>query len=120
MALDFSNGAFGVVHASRWATGHLNELRLRIYGDKGGIEVVHNLNGSELKACMGEDIENAKWQVLDAGTVPTNYQRFVDAVRSGVQAEPSFRHAAELQKVLDLAAVSDEKRAELRAHAETH
>ena len=43
MALDFSNGAFGVVHASRWATGHLNELRLRMYGDKGGIEVVHNL-----------------------------------------------------------------------------
>jgi predicted dehydrogenase len=119
MALDFSNGAFGVVHASRWATGHLNELRLRIYGDKGGIEVVHNLNGSELKACMGEDIENAKWQVLDAGSVPTNYQRFADAVRNGIQAEPSFRHAAELQKVLDLAVVSDEKRAELRAHADT-
>ncbi|TIM71082.1 MAG: Gfo/Idh/MocA family oxidoreductase [Mesorhizobium sp.] len=120
MALDFSNGAFGVVHASRWATGHLNELRLRIYGDKGGIEVVHNLTDSELKACMGEDIENAKWQVLDAGTVATNYQRFVDAVRNRVQAEPSFRHAAELQKVLDLAVVSDEKRAELRTHAETH
>lgn len=119
MALDFSNGAFGMVHASRWATGHLNELRLRIYGDKGGIEVVHNLNGSELKACTGEDIENAKWQALDPGSVPTNYQRFVDAVRSGVQAEPSFRHAAELQKVLDLAVVSDEKRAELRAHADT-
>jgi hypothetical protein len=81
---------------------------------------VHNLTDSELKACMGEDIENAKWQVLDAGTVATNYQRFVDAVRNRVQAEPSFRHAAELQKVLDLAVVSDEKRAELRTHAETH
>ena len=40
MALDFTNGALGVVHASRWATGHLNELRLRIYGDRGGIEVL--------------------------------------------------------------------------------
>ncbi|ESZ60479.1 Gfo/Idh/MocA family oxidoreductase [Mesorhizobium sp. C120A] len=119
MTLDFSNGAFGVVHASRWATGHINELRLRIYGDKGGIEVVHNLEGSELKACVGEDIENGKWQVLDAGTVPTNYQRFVDAVRSGVQAEPSFHHAAELQKVLDLAMVSEQKRTELRASADT-
>ncbi|MER8366418.1 Gfo/Idh/MocA family oxidoreductase [Mesorhizobium sp. M1378] len=118
MSLDFSNGAFGVVHASRWATGHLNELRLRIYGDKGGIEVVHNLTGSELKTCIGEDVENAKWQVLDAGTVATNYRRFVDAVRNGVQAEPSFRHAAELQKVLDLAVVSDEKRAELSTHAD--
>lgn len=119
MTLDFANGAFGVVHASRWATGHFNELRLRIYGDKGGLEVVHNLEGSELKACMGANIETAKWQVLDAGTVPTNYQRFVDAVLSGVQPEPSFHHAAELQKVLDLAVVSDEKRAELRANADT-
>ncbi|CAN7471353.1 Gfo/Idh/MocA family oxidoreductase [Mesorhizobium amorphae] len=119
MTLDFANGAFGVVHASRWATGHFNELRLRIYGDKGGLEVVHNLEGSELKACVGANIETAKWQVLDAGTVPTNYQRFVDAVLSGVQPEPSFHHAAELQKVLDLAVVSDEKRAELRAHADT-
>jgi len=49
--------------------------------------------------------------------VPTNYQRFADAVRNGVQGEPSFRHAAELQKVLDLAVVADEQRAELRAHA---
>ncbi|WP_192181434.1 Gfo/Idh/MocA family protein [Mesorhizobium amorphae] len=119
MTLDFANGAFGVVHASRWATGHFNELRLRIYGDSGGLEVVHNLEGSELKACMGANIETAKWQVLDAGTVPTNYQRFADAVLSGVQPEPSFHHAAELQKVLDLAVVSDEKRAELRAHADT-
>ncbi|TIU32430.1 MAG: Gfo/Idh/MocA family oxidoreductase, partial [Mesorhizobium sp.] len=119
MTLDFANGAFGVVHASRWATGHLNELRLRIYGDKGGIEVVHNLDGSMLKACVGENVENAKWDVLDAGTVPTNYQRFVEAVKSGVQTEPNFRHAAGLQKVLDLSVVSDEKRAELRANADT-
>ncbi|MER9797088.1 hypothetical protein NKJ36_08065 [Mesorhizobium sp. M0142] len=50
--------------------------------------------------------------------MPANYQRFIDAVRNGVQAEPSFRHAAELQKVLDLAVVSDEKRAELSTHAD--
>lgn len=113
MTLDFSNGAFGVVHASRWATGHLNELRLRIYGDRGGIEVVYNLDGSHLKACVGANVDDAIWEELDAGAVPSNYQRFADAVRTGVQGEPSFRHAAELQKVLDLAVVSDEKRAEL-------
>ncbi|MBZ9871840.1 Gfo/Idh/MocA family oxidoreductase [Mesorhizobium sp. BR1-1-9] len=119
MTVDFSNGAFGVVHASRWATGHLNELRLRIYGDRGGLEVVHNLDGSSLKACLGENVDDGIWEELDAGTVATNYQRFADAVRTGVQAEPSFRHAAELQKVLDLAVVSDEKRAELAASAQT-
>ena len=119
MALDFSNGALGVVHASRWATGHLNELRLRLYGDRGGIEIVHNLKDSVLKVCAGENIDNGVWETLDAGTVPTNYQRFADAVRSGVPPEPSFRHAAELQKVIDLAVVANQKRAELPVHADT-
>ena len=39
MTVSFTNGALGVVHSSRWATGHVNELRLRVYGDKGSFEV---------------------------------------------------------------------------------
>ncbi|MEL6965616.1 MAG: Gfo/Idh/MocA family oxidoreductase, partial [Pseudomonadota bacterium] len=35
----FNNGAIGVIHSSRWASGHQNDLALRIYGDKGGLEV---------------------------------------------------------------------------------
>jgi predicted dehydrogenase len=47
--------------------------------------------------------------------VPTNYERFAEAVRTGKNLEPSFRHAANLQRVLDLAMASDQKRAELAA-----
>ena len=113
MAVDFKNGALGVVHSSRWATGHLNELRLRVYGDKGGLEVVHRSDGSELKACIGKNVETATWDVIDAGTVPTNYDHFVEAVRKGKNVEPSFRHAANLQKILDLAMVTNESRQEM-------
>ena len=87
---------------------------------RAAIEVVHNLKGSQLRVCLGEDIESGDLASdIDAGPVPTNYQRFAEAVRTGVTPEPSFRHAAELQKVLDLAVVADEKRAELRAQADT-
>jgi predicted dehydrogenase len=113
MAVDFSNGALGVIHSSRWATGHLNELKLRVYGEKGSLEVRHTTEGSWLRGCTGEDVEGAIWRDIDAGTVPTNYERFVDAVLLGQNVEPSFRHAADLQKVLDLAMVSDERRTEL-------
>jgi predicted dehydrogenase len=115
MNVDFSNGALGVIHASRWATGHFNELRLRVYGDKGSVEV---LNGktSHLKVVMGEDIETATWRDLEVPPVPTNYQRFAEAVRTGQMQEPSFRHAAELQKVLDLALVTEQERRELPTH----
>lgn len=113
MTAEFANGAMGVVHASRWAVGHLNELRLRMHGDKGAIEVIHTPDGSTLKACLGDDIEKGIWKDIDAGTVLTNYQRFIDAVRAGKTVEPGFRHAADLQKVLDLAMVTEKERREL-------
>ena len=115
MAVDFDNGALGVIHASRWATGHLNELKLRIYGEKGSLEVRHTTEGAWLRGCSGEDIETATWHDIDAGKVPTNYDRFVAAVKAKKNAEPTFRHAANIQKVLDLAMVSEDKRQELKA-----
>lgn len=113
MTVDFANGALGVIHSSRWATGHLNELRLRMHGDRGALEVVHSTEGSSLRGCLGEDVEKAVWREIDAGTVPTNYQRFAAAVTAGEQVEPGFRHAAELQKILDLAIETEKERREL-------
>lgn len=114
MTVDFANGALGVIHASRWATGHLNELRLRMHGDRGALEVIHSTEGSRLRGCLGEDVEKAVWREVDAGTVPTNYQRFAAAVLANQQVEPGFRHAADLQKVLDLAIETEKERRELK------
>ncbi len=113
MTAEFSNGALGVIHASRWATGHLNELRLRMHGDRGALEVIHTPEGSSLRGCIGEDVETARWREIDAGQVPTNYERFVAAVRERRPVEPGFRHAADLQKVLDLAIEAETARREL-------
>jgi predicted dehydrogenase len=112
MSLEFGNGALGVVHASRWATGYLNTLRLRAYGEKGGIEIQHGHDGSLLRLCAGEDVDTQTWRDVQVEAVPTNYHRFYEAVRTGVQGEPDFRHAAELQKVLDLGLVSENERRE--------
>ena len=114
MAVDFTNGALGVIHATRWATGHFNELRLRVYGEQGGVEVQHRHDGSKLlrlpRRRMPKRAPGRRWR---SSPCPTNYQRFADAVRAGKNQEPSFRHAANLQKVLDLAMVSDAERKEL-------
>ncbi len=116
MAVDFSNGALGVIHSTRWATGHFNELRLRVYGERGGIEVQHRHDWSKLRVCLGEDIETGTWKDMDAPAVPTNYQRFAEAVRTGKNQQPDFRHAANLQRVLDLAIASDNEHRELATH----
>ncbi|WP_374622020.1 Gfo/Idh/MocA family protein [Devosia sp.] len=112
ISAEFGNGAIGVIHSSRWASGHSNDQRLRVYGNKGGLELSHGHWGSLLRVCAGEDVATSTWREVRADPVPTNYQRFAEAVRTGIQSEPGFRHAAGLQKVLDLALVADRDRRE--------
>ncbi|MDB5542144.1 MAG: Oxidoreductase, partial [Devosia sp.] len=114
ISAEFANGAIGTIHSSRWASGHSNDQRLRVYGNKGGLELSHGHWGSLLRVCAGEDVATSTWREVKAEPVKTNYQRFVEAVRTGMQTEPSFRHAAGLQKVLDLALVADLDRKEHR------
>lgn len=107
MNVDFSNGAIGTIQASRTAAGQLDQLRLRVYGDKGSIEMIYDTGRSYLRACMDRDLDTANWRDIPFDPVDTNYKRFVAAVRDGRTLEPSFRRAATIQKVLDMAQVSD-------------
>ena len=107
MSVSFANGALGVIHASRFATGHINELRLRMHGTTGALEVIHRTDGSSLRTCLGKDVEKGLWRDVACKPVETNYQRFARAVKTGHTLEPSFRHAAAMQKILDQAARSD-------------
>ena len=116
MSVEFSNGALGVIHASRFATGYLNTLRLRVFGDKGAIEVQHGTDGSTLRACVGEDAEPPLWREVTVDPVQTNYQRFAAAVKAGQSLDPTFRHAANLQRIIDNAMASDRDRRELATH----
>jgi predicted dehydrogenase len=103
-----SNGAIGTVHASRFASGHLNDLQLRIYGTKGGLDVRWVKNVSTLYACSG-DLTKAEWNEVKTPAVPTNYERFIAALRGERHDGPGFERGAELQQVLDLAEQSDAK-----------
>ena len=107
MHLQLENGAVGVVHATRMASGHFNDLRLRIFGLKGGLDVRYEREVSTLRACTGDDILTATWHDVDVPAVQTNYQRFITAIRGGTQVQPDFARGAALQKVLDLALQSD-------------
>jgi predicted dehydrogenase len=110
MNVDFSNGAIGTIQASRTAAGQLDQLRLRIFGEKGAIEVIYDTGRSYLRACVDRDLDTANWRDIPYDPVETNYQRFVGAVRASKTQEPSFRRAADIQKVLDMAQLSDRER----------
>ncbi len=106
---EFSNGAIGIIQASRFMTGHDNELHLRIHGDKGAVEVKHFEGWTELRMCLGENIHKMAWHHIKPQPVETNYRKFVNALVTGKNGDPDFRRAADLQKVLDICFKHDGK-----------
>ncbi|NBE08284.1 Gfo/Idh/MocA family oxidoreductase [Rhodobacter sp. CCP-1] len=103
MQLRLANGALGTVTASRFATGHLNDLRLRLHGDRGALDVAFEKGKSRLSACLAPDLEAALWRRVPCPPVPTVYRRFIAAIRGEGPAIPDFARAARLQALLDRA-----------------
>lgn len=103
MQLVLENGALGTVAATRFATGHLNDLRLRIYGDKGGLEVRWEKDVSSLRACLEDKMQTAEWHDVAAPVLASIYQRFIAAIRGEGLADPDFARGAALQRLLDRA-----------------
>lgn len=104
MNLQCENGALGTISATRFASGHHNDLRLRIYGDKGGLEVLFEKGVSQLNACLEQDLQSEQWQEIELQKVDTIYQKFVSAIQGDGISDPSFEHGARLQEILDGAA----------------
>lgn len=103
----FANGALGTIHTSRWATGHANSLRLRVFGDKASLVVDLDESYTSLKICQGEDVDTVKWKTLRCGRTPNNFQRFIHSIRTGVNDQPDFARGALVQKWLDASWASD-------------
>jgi len=82
----FKNGALGLIHSSRWATGHANSLRARVYGDKGAIEVDLDRSMNEYYICSGtKNIDRARWRAVRCRPAPNNQERFIKSIRTGKQ-----------------------------------
>lgn len=102
MTVELGNGALGVIHASRWATGYANVLSLQVFGSNGSLKVMTTGQKSSLHRCIGPDIDSQTWQEVLCPPVRSIYQRFIESIRDGKQANPDFRRAARMQRVLDL------------------
>lgn len=100
-------GAIGTLHATRFATGHINDLRLRVWGTTGAVEVTNTGDLGTLRTCLPPNLEAALWEDVPLSPVQTNYQKFAAAVMSGGPQDPDFAHAARLQAVLDGVIASD-------------
>lgn len=98
----FACGALGVLHASRWATGQCNTVGLRVFGDRGAIDL--NLDRppeSQLRICHGaKAVVHSQWKDVACPPVPDMYARFIQSIRRGQQGQTSFEEGAMIQSYL--------------------
>jgi predicted dehydrogenase len=104
---ELTNGAIGVIHNSRWATGYKNQLRLQIHGDKGAIRIDLDKSYEELDICRGKGVDPAEWKTLKTGKTPNMYRRFITSIQTGKNDQPDFARGAAIQKVIDACFESD-------------
>ena len=100
----FSGGAIGTIHATRWAVGFVNREFVRVYADKGCIDVDFNRSLNSYRIYLQA---SKKWKTVTCRPTPTNYERFVRAIAEGVRDESDFQNGFRIQQYLDASFRSD-------------
>jgi len=114
MTVEFANGAIGSIQTTRWMTGHINRLFLKISGTEGSVSFDSKLSDTSYKICKEADIETDTWKTVEVKATPDIQQRFIKSIRTGQQDQPDFRRGAEIQKLLDASFESNEQKKPVR------
>jgi len=94
-------GGIGVVHSSRWATGHHNSLRCRVYGDQGAVEIDLDSGYDIYRVVKGATaMKKGAWKVVQCPPTPNNYERFIRAIKSGKNDVSDFANGCKVQAYL--------------------
>ena len=99
--LRFVGGALGVIHTTRWATGHANHLRCEVHGTDGAMQFDLDAGYDVLNTCLGRDALKSKWKAVTLKPAPTMYQRFITSIRTGVSGQADVFRGAQIQAYLD-------------------
>jgi predicted dehydrogenase len=102
-----ADGALGCVHATRWATGHMNSLRVRVYGDEGAVEVDLDRSYDQYRLTRGNAIRKALWKDVSCRKTPTQYERFIKGIRAGRSDVSDFENGTRVQAYLEASLDSD-------------
>jgi len=103
ITVQYASGAIGAVQTTRFATGHVNSLRLSIHGEKGAFRVDLDASATDYEECFVQksDGKTSPWTTVAARPVPTLYERFIRSIKKGVNDQPDFQRGWKIQQALD-------------------
>ena len=94
-------GGLGTIQATRWATGHPNQVALGVYGTEGAIEIDLEASDRQLRTCLGRDIHTCTWKTQELKPTPNNFQRFIKSIKTGQNDQADIFRGAQIQAYLD-------------------
>ena len=103
----FEGGAIGTIHSTRWASGYKNREFVRVYGDRGTVEVDFDKSKD---TCQVFTVDSGEWETVTCEATPDNYERFVTAVRTGKNDVSDFENGYKIQQYLHFSELSQEKK----------
>ncbi|BAM03680.1 Gfo/Idh/MocA family protein [Phycisphaera mikurensis] len=99
--LDLDGGGLALAQATRWASGHPNQVALGVYGTEGAIEIDLEDSWTKLRHCLGEARHRSGWTAVDLAKTPTNYDRFIASIATGEQDQADILRGAKIQAYLE-------------------
>jgi len=104
----FKNGAIGSIHSTRWATGHMNSIRVRVYGDKGAVEIDLDRAADEFQVVRGAAaMKKGLWTTVKCARTPTMWERFVTSIRTKKNDPSDFANGVKVQAYQHYSVLSD-------------
>ena len=100
----FANGAIGTITNTRYATGHANSVILEVFCTQGGLKVEldeERTKWSTLHICQNENINKMAWDIINCPKTPSNYQKFIESIKTNKNLQPDFSQGAKIQKIID-------------------
>ena len=100
--LDLNGGGLASLEASRWTTGHPNQVALGVYGTEGSVEIDLEESDLKLRTCLGKEArDKAQFSVEELQPTPNNWQRFITSIRTGENDQADIIRGAQIQAYLD-------------------
>ena len=102
MTARLASGALATIVATRFATGHANDLTLaRCTAPRARCRSKPTARSRSCRAASARTSTAIAGRRSRPATVKRNARRFADALKSGKNGDPSFRRAADIQRVID-------------------
>ncbi|MFV0506307.1 MAG: Gfo/Idh/MocA family protein [Bacteroidales bacterium] len=111
-----NNGTVGNISISRWATGNINAINIRLSGTKGALRIGFDtyFDGACLELCVGtNNIDEAIWEQVYCESVDSLYRQFVDSAKARRHHVPDFRRGSYIQGLLEACNISNKENREV-------